>query len=207
MGILAQDYARVLREHFTAPVDVMGVSTGATIAFQLAADHPELVRTLVAVGAERLSELGRRRQRRFAAHLRAGEPRHAAAVFFATMGGGRASSLLLRIFGFLVGARMYGGDASDELAMVAAEDAAGLGPRLGRITVPTLIIGGSRDRFYSPALFEATAAAIPNARLVLLPGRGHLGTQTAPASTRAAIDFLSSRSAAGREPTLEHPLT
>jgi pimeloyl-ACP methyl ester carboxylesterase len=187
---IAEDYARVLRERFPAPVDVVGISTGATIAFQLAADHPELVRTLVAVGADHLSARGRRRQRRFAAHMRAGELRRAAGVFFATMGGGRASSLLLRIFGFLLGRRMYSGDASDLLAMVEAEDTAGLGQHLSRISAPTLIIGGSRDRFYGQALFEATATAIPNARLVLLPGRGHFGTQLSPQYTSAMLSFL-----------------
>jgi pimeloyl-ACP methyl ester carboxylesterase len=187
---IAEDYARVLRERFAAPVDVVGVSTGATVAFQLAADHPELVRTLVAVGADRLSPRGRRRQRAFAAHLRAGEPRRAAAVFFATMGGGRATSLFLRIFGFILGRRMYAGDTSDLLAMVEAEDAAGLGQQLSRISAPALIIGGSRDRFYSPALFEATAMAIPNSQLLLLPGRGHFGTQSAPQYSSAILSFL-----------------
>jgi pimeloyl-ACP methyl ester carboxylesterase len=47
---------------------------------------------------------------------------------------------------------------------------------LCRITAPTLVIGGARDRSYSAELFRQTAHAIPGARLILYPGKGHLGT-------------------------------
>lgn len=45
--------------------------------------------------------------------------------------------------------------------------------RLAEIVAPTLVIAGERDPFYSVELFRATAAGIPNARLVLYPGMGH----------------------------------
>lgn len=45
--------------------------------------------------------------------------------------------------------------------------------RLGEVSVPTLVVGGTRDRIVPPGLVRATASGIPDARLVLLPGRGH----------------------------------
>jgi pimeloyl-ACP methyl ester carboxylesterase len=60
MEDLANDYAGALDEMFQKPVDVLGISTGGSLALQLAADRPELVRKLVVAGAAcRLSEYGR----------------------------------------------------------------------------------------------------------------------------------------------------
>jgi pimeloyl-ACP methyl ester carboxylesterase len=44
---------------------------------------------------------------------------------------------------------------------------------LGRVTVPTLVIHGDVDPLVTPSGGEATAAAVPGARLVVLPGVGH----------------------------------
>ena len=61
MADLARDYARVLADVFDHPVDVLGISTGGSVALQLAADHPHLVRRLVVVaGAYRLGPGGSR---------------------------------------------------------------------------------------------------------------------------------------------------
>jgi pimeloyl-ACP methyl ester carboxylesterase len=47
MKNMADDYATMIREEFGGPVDVIGVSTGGSIAQHFAADHPNLVRRLV----------------------------------------------------------------------------------------------------------------------------------------------------------------
>jgi pimeloyl-ACP methyl ester carboxylesterase len=47
MGDLANDYAEALEDGFGRPVDVLGISTGGSLALQLAADRPGLVRRLV----------------------------------------------------------------------------------------------------------------------------------------------------------------
>lgn len=60
MADIANDYAEVLRSTFDGPVDVMGISTGGSVALQLTADHPELVRRLVvAVSGCRLGTRGK----------------------------------------------------------------------------------------------------------------------------------------------------
>jgi pimeloyl-ACP methyl ester carboxylesterase len=60
---MAADQAVMIREAFGVPVDVVGTSTGGTIALQLAADHPDTVRRLVVhASAHELSAEGKRWQ-------------------------------------------------------------------------------------------------------------------------------------------------
>ena len=47
----------------------------------------------------------------------------------------------------------------------------GLRARLGQVTVPTLVVWGDSDRIVDPDYGRAYAAAIPGARLRLLPAR------------------------------------
>ena len=44
---------------------------------------------------------------------------------------------------------------------------------LARLDVPTLVIHGTKDRLVSPSGGRDTAAAIPGARLLMVPGMGH----------------------------------
>ena len=53
-------------------------------------------------------------------------------------------------------------------------------PRLGEIAVPTLLIWGEKDGITSRAHHDEIAAAIPGARLEVVPGAGHLPTVEAP---------------------------
>lgn len=55
-----------------------------------------------------------------------------------------------------------------------------LGPRLGRIGAPTLVIYGEDDVVTGAAESEALAAGIPGATLVRLPRAGHVANQEAP---------------------------
>lgn len=63
-------------------------------------------------------------------------------------------------------------------------------PRLGGVRVPTLVIGGTKDRLTPPAVAAAMAAAIPGARLVLLDGATHYAPTEYPAEINAAIEAL-----------------
>lgn len=48
-----------------------------------------------------------------------------------------------------------------------------LGPRLGEIKAPTLVLHSEGDPFFDPPVAEALARRIPNAELAILPGTGH----------------------------------
>lgn len=55
-------------------------------------------------------------------------------------------------------------------------------PILGRVKVPTLVLHGSEDRRVSVAAAHHLAQRIPDARLHLFEGRGHLPIFTATAA-------------------------
>ncbi len=63
-----------------------------------------------------------------------------------------------------------------------------LAPDLAGVTVPTLVIHGSRDAIVPLNVGEATAAAIPGAQLHIVDGAGHVPTMTRPLEIVAAID-------------------
>ncbi len=63
--------------------------------------------------------------------------------------------------------------------------------RLGEIKVPTLVLAGRQDFIYPPEFQEELAAAIPNARLVLIDRAGHNVHDERPAEAiRAVMDFI-----------------
>jgi pimeloyl-ACP methyl ester carboxylesterase len=188
---LAADYAATIRSLFDAPVDIVGVSTGGSIALQLAVDHPGLIRRLVLVSsAHRLSDHGRNTQRSIAALLRERRPRRAAALFLATTASTRIGGLLLTLAGWLAPRAVVGRDDVDLVVTLDAEDSFDLGARLDTITIPTLIAGGAHDRFYSRALFEHISTRMPNARLALYPQAGHIGIQGNRRLVREILQFL-----------------
>jgi pimeloyl-ACP methyl ester carboxylesterase len=175
---LAEEYAVFIRTHFDMVVDVVGTSTGGSIALQLAADHPDLVRRLVLVSSGcRLSQTGRELQARVASALRAGRTREAAAlmVFGVAPTGART---ILRGVAWLAARRIVAGqlNAADLATTLEAEDGFDLARCDGPITAKTLIIGGDRDRFYGEPLLAETAALISDSQLRLYRGRGHLAT-------------------------------
>jgi pimeloyl-ACP methyl ester carboxylesterase len=62
---------------------------------------------------------------------------------------------------------------------------------LARLTVPTLVMAGERDRLTPPAHARRIAAALPNpAGLIELPDTGHMGPLERPAETAAALRAL-----------------
>jgi pimeloyl-ACP methyl ester carboxylesterase len=191
IGDLAGHYAEAIAREFPGPVCVWGISTGGSIAQQFAIDHPQLVRRLVlAATACRLSPYGREVQRRLAELMRDGRPRAAYAALgpalAATTAGGRGFAALMWLFG----GSQRPDDPSDMLVTVAAEDSFDASPQLHRITAPTLLIAGARDRFYSPGLFQETAERIPGARLRLDQGKGHAGVLTHRPAIREIVAFL-----------------
>jgi pimeloyl-ACP methyl ester carboxylesterase len=62
------------------------------------------------------------------------------------------------------------GTVRQTIAIIASGDRT---ERLGRIEVPTVVIHGEDDPLIDPTGGEATARAIPGAKLVLIPGMGH----------------------------------
>jgi 3-oxoadipate enol-lactonase len=63
--------------------------------------------------------------------------------------------------------------------------------RIGAIKAPTLVIAGADDPGTPPAMSAAIAAAIPGARLEVIPSASHLSCIEQPEIfNRLATDFL-----------------
>ena len=60
----------------------------------------------------------------------------------------------------------------------------------GRVHAPTLVIWGDRDRLISPRLAARTVATIPRARLLILPGVGHVAQIEAAETVARAVGGL-----------------
>jgi pimeloyl-ACP methyl ester carboxylesterase len=172
---IAAEHAEAIRALEPGPVDVLGVSTGGSIAQQLAADHPELVRRLVLIGTGcRLEAKTRDLQANVAALIRGGRPERALASM--TLGvlfpKGQPLARLLAPLASPFVARV--GDLSDLAATIEAEDGFDLSRADRPIQAPTLIVAGARDRFYPRPLLEETRRLIPRSDLRIIPRRGHL---------------------------------
>ncbi|HSP75854.1 MAG TPA: alpha/beta hydrolase [Cryobacterium sp.] len=197
MADIARDYADALRLEFPGPVDVMGTSTGGSIALQLAADHPDVVQRLIVLSAAcSLGPNGKKVQRRVAEEVLAGRPRQASREMFSAIGD-KPRSRLAAGMGWLLGRSMFGKASPDLITTIRAEDAFDLRDRLGEIEAPTLVIGGDQDGFYTPELFRETAVRIPNGRLILYPGKGHMATISDPRLMADVLEFLDGPGASG----------
>ena len=72
-------------------------------------------------------------------------------------------------------------------ALKALRDRPDAGPSLGKIAVPTLVIVGSDDALTPPAMSQSLAGRIAGAKLVTIPGAGHLSNLEKPAEFTAAL--------------------
>ena len=69
---------------------------------------------------------------------------------------------------------------------------------VGRINVPTLVVGGAEDGSIPPHLSEQLATMIPNAKLEILPACGHGPYFEAPdALNKSLSNFISSHETGG----------
>ena len=93
-----------------------------------------------------------------------------------------ATPLLLRPREFLANAR----DLVTLKAAVAEQ-----APRYGNITAPTLVITGDADKTVSPGIHSRPfAASVPHAKLIVLPGVGHMVQNAAPELVMREIDAM-----------------
>jgi len=190
MAALAAEHARALREGFGEPVDVLGASTGGSIAQQLAAEHPDVVRGLVLVSTGcRLGPYAKLVQRQIAARVRAGATRRAAAVMAGALAP-PALRLPAACLGWVLAPRLFSESGLEDMATtIEAEDEFDLAG-LPTVQAPTFLVGGGRDRFYDADLFEQTARLIPGCLLEIHPKRGHVTVLSDPRAVAQIRGFL-----------------
>lgn len=186
MQDMAHDYAAMIKEEFGGPVDVLGTSTGGSIAQHFAADHADLVRRLVLhASAYTLSDGAREVQMRVGSLAQEGEWRAASAALLGFMMRPSLFGKIAVAIGSLMMALTAPDDPSDLIVTVEAEDKHDFRGRLAEIGAPTLVITGAQDPFYTEALLRETAQGIPDASLILYEGQGH-----APAGKQFGQDTL-----------------
>jgi pimeloyl-ACP methyl ester carboxylesterase len=169
---MSDDYATMIRNELGGPVDILGLSTGGTIAQHFAVDHPDLVRHLVlASTGYRLKENAKKLQLYVGEMARQRKWRKA---FPALLEGlypeGGLKKRFFKVMMWLTATFGAPKDPSDVVVTIEAEDKHNFKDLLGQIKVPTLVIGGVDDYFYP---IRETAEGIPDAKLILYEKFGH----------------------------------
>jgi pimeloyl-ACP methyl ester carboxylesterase len=177
---MAGDYAAVL-EHFDIRDGVLvGHSMAGFLAVRALLDHPDLGRrlrglVLFATWAGRIHQ-GAPQNRLQIPLLRSGllqrwaRTRTGGVLFGAMQAGVRPSPAMISVFLETFLAQHH----RPLLPVVRAFAREDRYPRLAEITVPTVVMLGSADRTTPAAHSRRLAAGVPGARLVTVPGAGHL---------------------------------
>ncbi|MBB4691547.1 alpha/beta fold hydrolase [Paractinoplanes abujensis] len=177
---MAADAAGLLKELGITRAHVVGASMGGMIAQQLTIDHPGLVASLCSI----MSTTGDRTVGRPTPEAAAALMRPPATTREEILAGATATSRV-------IGSPAY--PATDEwlqqraaakydrsfrprgtqrqyAAIIASPDRTAA---LGAVTAPTLVVHGEADPLIDVSGGRATAAAVPGAELLVIPGMGH----------------------------------
>jgi pimeloyl-ACP methyl ester carboxylesterase len=169
----ADDASALIRSLRLAPVHVVGLSMGGMIAFQLAADHPELVRSLVIVNSgpemvlrtfkERLGIAQRRLIVRLMGMRKMGE------VLADKLLPGAEHAARRGVFAD----RWARNDKRAYLRALSALVGWSVTAKLPGISQPVLVVAADQD--YTPVAWkEWYTALMPNARLAVIPASRHM---------------------------------
>jgi pimeloyl-ACP methyl ester carboxylesterase len=186
------DWADVLARFLDAlelgPAHVLGISWGGSLALELYARHPGRVASLILadtyagwkgslpakVCAQRLE---------MALETSAMPPEELVARWLPELVSDSAPPELERDLAAIVADFHPAGVRLMAHAMAEAD----LRPVLPEIRVPTLLLWGEQDERSPPTVAEAMRAAIPDARLSLIPGAGHDSNMEEPERFNADV--------------------
>lgn len=189
---MAADLYAAMQALGIARAHVLGVSQGGMIAQYLAIDHPDSVQRLVlAVTAGRSTPELEQAVGRWITLAQAGDhkalmidtaERSYTEAYFAKT----HYRLLYPLLGFLGRPKSYARFLTQARACLHHNAL----PELGRITAPTLVIGGGADRVLGPSAAGALAGAIPGSECFLYQALGHAAYEEAPDFNDRVLQFL-----------------
>ncbi len=170
-----------------APVDLVGLSFGGMIAQYTAARFPELVRTLTlmctspAFGLDGTDPV-QWRQARLSGLEHFGSPGAAAPVILGALVGPDGAHVVPEAVEAMERIELPG--LLDAIATITTHDSRQILPT---IAAPTLVLVGSADEETPVSYAEAIVKLMPNARLQVIEGVGHLLNLEAPTQVNDAV--------------------
>ena len=177
--LLASDMAALVRQLGSEPVHICGFSLGTFAAQLVAADHPDLVKSLILVStAAHIPMEDQGLLAFFDSLTRTDEIDGAWKKRLMEMHGDPYWRWLLTSYGHMAATRVRGGGGDVTLH------------RLGEIACPTLIVQGQWDRTNPPELAEVVHQGIRNSELVMFPCGHIIHEAEAKAFNRVAMGFL-----------------
>ena len=189
---VAGRHAAAMLDHFGKPVDVLGASTGGSLALQLIADRPDVVRkAVVACAAYTLGPLAKEMLLKLLRAISETRSYPTQGVLDALAAKLRSRWLrtLLTPAAYVAAKRITIENPADAIAMIRAEDAFDVRDRLDDIPTETLVICGAQDPFWTLEMFAETACRLPRGKLIMYRDRGH-ALITAPEFFSDVTTFL-----------------
>jgi 3-oxoadipate enol-lactonase len=192
MDSLTSDAVALIKQLNAAPCHFAGLSMGGFVAMRMGIHYPELVRSLIlmetSADPEPPENVPRYRllgmiSRWLSVRLIAG--RVMQIMFGQTFLNDPARRTQRdQLRGYLLANNQTG----IYRALKGVIEREGVYEKLGKITVPTLVIVGEQDVATVPAKAERIRAGIPGAKLVRIPDAGHTSTIEQPEAVNRAIE-------------------
>ena len=191
MSTYAEDLVGILDSLGLSRVVLCGLSMGGYIAFEFLRRWRERVLGLILMDtrAEADSVEGRKAREGLIARVREQGPIAAAEAMLPRFFTAQVSPEIIERVRTSIMRAPVAGLVGALTAMRERPDSSGLLPTLAGI--PTLVMVGAEDMITPPSLAQSMATSIPGAKLMEIPGAGHLPCVEQPVSTtRAMLKFL-----------------
>jgi len=196
MADIADDYAGLIEDEFGGRVDLIaGTSFGGMVGFYIAADHPRRFGHIaIVVAGYAVTERGKALDLEFARHLSEGRTGEAMATMLEGLAPRWVGAGFARLIGLLAGRFAFRHPhpdfESDVLVEAEAEVACDARDVLPRISVPVLLVCGDEDVYFSGAVYRETARLIPDCRLRMYEGKGHVRVASDKRIGQDVLDFV-----------------
>jgi 3-oxoadipate enol-lactonase len=180
--------------HVTGRAVICGLSMGGYVAQHVAARHPDRVAALVLVDTKLEADTPEAREARADLAAKVGRigqrivadamiPRLLAAIPSDAEGRARRAEIESLLHRTILRQPV----ATIQAALAALAARPDMTDAMRRVTSPTLLVVGAEDVITPPSCLEAAEAIMPAARLLIVPGAGHMAPLEAPAIFNEAL--------------------
>ncbi|MBD3191249.1 MAG: alpha/beta fold hydrolase [Candidatus Heimdallarchaeota archaeon] len=176
---MSDDYAEMIKSDFDGHVDIIiGYSYGGMIAQHFGADHPDLVDKIIFLGAtHKTTEEGEELDTKFAEFLSEGKKARAFVAIAGAISPPGFARFMMKALLFLIGPfiplpkyKSFSQDVIIENNAALAHDSFS---KLSEITIPTLILVGDKDFYFTTESAKEFDQLLPNSKLKIFEDCGH----------------------------------